>query len=279
MNTWFVKTMNLKEYRLALLVSIVSIVVLGSVMIYMLQNQGAPEKQLYFQYPTGTASSLGTVTLAQGSEQQTSYNTISVSGSGTAFMQADEATVSLGVQTQGTTASEAVDSNAELMGAVIDAIETLGLTEEDMKTVAYNAYPIYSKEDYDTVVGYRVVNMIAVEVADMGLIGQVIDAAADSGANRIQGVSFGLSSERQTELQMQAYVAALREAEGKALLIAGELDVSVTGVLFVSENVYSPYQPYYDYRVSYAGEAAPTTQIIEGKLSVSVTVHVVYTFE
>jgi uncharacterized protein YggE len=270
--------MNLKKYRLALLVSIISIEVLGSVTIFMLQNQSAPEKQLYFQYPTGTASSLSTVTLAQGSEQQTGYNTISVSGSGTASMQADEATVTLGVQTQGTTASEAVDSNAELMAAVTDAIKTLGLTEEDMRTVSYNVYPLYSKEDYETVVGYRVVNMIAVEVTDMDLIGQVIDAAADNGANRIQGVSFGLSSEKQAELQMQAYVVALRDAEGKVLLIASELEVTITGVLSVSENVYSSYQPYYDYRVSYAGEAAPTTMIIEGRLSVSVTVYVVYSF-
>jgi uncharacterized protein YggE len=194
-------------------------------------------------------------------------------------MQADEATVTLGVQTQGTTASEAVGSNAELMAAVIDAIKTLGLTEEDMRTVSYNVYPVYSREDYETIVGYNVVNMIAVEVTDMDLIGQVIDEAADNGANRIQGVSFGLSLEKQAELQMQAYVVALRDAEGKALLIAGELKVTITSVLSVSENTYTPYQPYYDYRTSYAGEVAPSTQIIEGKLSVSVTVYVVYTFE
>lgn len=270
--------MNLKEYKLALLVAIASIIVLGSVTNYILQNQRDQEKQLHFQYPTGTALSLGTVTLAQGSEQQTNYNTISVSGSGTASIQADKATITLGVQTQGTTASEAVDNNAELMSEVIDAIKTLGLTEEDMKTVAYNVHPLYSKENYDTVVGYRVVNMITVEVTDMNLIGQVIDIAADNGANRIQGVSFGLSLEKQTELQMQAYVTALRDAEGKALLMASELEVTVTGVLSVSENVYSPYQPYYDYRINFAGEAAPTTPIIEGKLSVTVTVHVIYTF-
>ncbi len=271
--------MNLKGYRLALVVSIVSMIVLGSVMIYMLQNQRAPEKQLLFQYPTGTASSLGTITLAQGSEQQTSYNTISVSGSGTTSMKADEATVTLGVQTQGNTASEAVNSNAVLMAAIVNVIKTLGLTKENMKTVSYNVYPIYSKEDYNTIVGYRVVNMIAVEVTNMDLIGQVIDTASANGANIIQGVSFDLSLEKQAELQTQAYIVALRDAEGKALLIAGELKVTITGVLSVSENVYSPYQSYYDYRVNYAGEAAPTTTIIEGKLSVSVTVRVIYTFE
>ena len=272
--------MNLREYRLALVVLVLAIVVLASVTIYTLFNQSAPEKELYLRYPTGVSSGLGTVSLAQTSEQG-GYNTISVSGSGTASVQADMATVILGVQTQAETSSDAIDPNAELMTAVVDAIKALGLTEEDLKTVSYNVHAIYSKDDYSTVVGYRVINMISVEITDMALTGQVIDAAAaaDNGANRFQGVSFGLSLENQAGLKTQAYLAALGDAEEKALLIAETLEVTITGVLSVSENVYQPYQPYYDYRYSYAGEAAPSTPIIEGKLSVSVTVHIVYSFE
>ena len=270
--------MNQREYRLALMVSVLSIVVLASAMIYTLYNQNPPEKELYLQYPTGVSSGPGTISIAQASEQ-VGYNTISVSGSGTSSLQADMATVILGVQTQAETSSEAIDRNAELMTAVVDAIKTLGLTDNDLKTVSYNVHAIYSKEDYSTVVGYRVTNMISVEITDMSLTGQVIDAAADNGANIFQGVSFGLSLEKQSDLKMQAYLAALGDAEGKALLIADTLEVTITGVLSVAENVYQPYQPYYDYRASYAGEMAPSTPIIEGKLSVSVTVHIVYSFE
>lgn len=260
------------------MVSVLSIAVLASVTIYTLYNQGVPEKELYLQYPSGIPSSLGTVSLAQASEQQV-YNTISVSGSGTASMQADKATVILGVQTQAQSSSEAIDVNAELMTAVVDAVKALGLTDDDLRTVSYDVHAVYSKDDYSTVVGYRVINMISVEVTDLGLTGRVIDVAADNGANRFQGVSFGLSLEKQADLKMQAYLAALGDAEEKASLIAGRLDLTITGVLSVSENVYQPYQPYYDYRTSYAGEAAPSTPIIEGKLSVSVTVNIVYSFE
>ena len=263
---------------MALVVSVLAIVVLASVTIYTLLNQSAPEKEMYLRYPTGVSSGLGTVSLAQTSEQG-GYNTISVSGSGTASVQADMATVILGVQTQAETSSEAIDLNAELMTAVVDAIKALGLTEEDLKTVSYNVHAIYSKDDYSTVVGYRVINMISVEITDMALTGQVIDVAADNGANRFQGVSFGLSLENRAGLKTKAYLAALGDAEEKALLIAETLEVTITGVLSVSENVYQPYQPYYDYRYSFAGEAAPSTPIIEGKLSVSVTVHIVYSFE
>ena len=267
--------MNLRVYRLALVVSVVLLVVLGSVMVYMLYNQRAPEKNLSFQYPTGTPMTLSTISPPQASTQQ-QYNTISVSGSGTISMKADQATVTLGVQTQGITASEAINNNTKLMTAVIDAVKTLGLTEGDMMTVSYNVYPIYSKDDYNTVVGYGAINMISINVTDMNLIGRVIDTAANNGANRIQGVSFDLSLEKQSELKTQAYLTALGDAEGKALLIAKRLGVTITGVLSVSENVYQPYQPYYDNRAIYAGEVAPSTPIIAGKLSVSVTVQIVY---
>jgi len=269
--------MNTKQYRLALIVSVVSIVALASGILYVLNNQKASEKKLYLQYPTGIPSSLGTVSFTETSEQQ--YHTISVSGSGTASAQAEEATVILGVQTQGKNASESTRQNAELMTNVIDAIKVLGLTDEDLTTISYDVYQVYSKDDYTVIVGYQTVNMISVKITDMEIIGQVIDAAAENGANRFQGVSFDLSSEKQAELKTQAYLAALGDAESKALLIAEKLEVTITGVLTVTENVYQPYQPYYDYRFSYEGATAPSTPIIQGKLSVSVTVYIVYTFE
>ena len=68
-------------------------------------------------------------------ELQQEAKTILVSGSGTASDRADEATVILGVQTEGKTASEASRENAELMASVIDAIKDLGLTEEDMRDI------------------------------------------------------------------------------------------------------------------------------------------------
>jgi len=246
---------------------------------YLLSTQVSVKKTLSTQFPSGVPSVLGVSKISAAGLQQEG-KTILVSGHGTASDQADEATVILGVQTEGETASEASRRNAELMTSVINAIKDLGLTEEEMRTVSYSIYPVYSKGDYTQIVGYRVTNMISVKVTDMNLVGAVIDAATENGANRIQGVSFGLSLEKQEELKRQAYLAALKDAESKASLIAETLDVTITGVYSVSESVYQPYQPYYEYRFEIAGAAStPTTPILEGKLSVSVTVQVAYSFE
>ena len=269
--------MDLTRYRVPFVVLTMSILVLAIVFVYTWPKQKAPEEALSLRFPTGIPLALGTVSSVNVGEEE--FKTISVTGSGSASMQSNEATVTVGVQTQDDSASEAISLNAERMNQVIDAIKALGITEEDMTTVSYNVYPVYAKEDYTLVVGYRVVNMIEVKVTKMELIGEAIDAAAENGANVIQGVSFGISEEEQAELKKQAYLAALNDAEAKANLIAEELKLTITGVLSVSENYYQPYQPYRDYKLAIAGEAVAPTPILEGKLSVSVTVHIVYAFE
>ncbi|EMR73980.1 hypothetical protein MCGE09_00659 [Thaumarchaeota archaeon SCGC AB-539-E09] len=58
------------------------------------------------------------------------------------------------------------------------------------------------------------------------------------------------------------------------------LDLEITGVLYVSESSYTPYSPYRSYaeEAMDSGFAAPTP-IIEGTLSVSVSVQVTFSFQ
>ena len=269
--------MELKRYHVAFAIVVLSVIVFAAAVSYPQLTDKNASKPLNLSFPTGIPLGSGSVSAAQVGEQD--FNTISVTGSGTASMQANEATVTLGVQTQAETAEEAISSNAELMTKIIDAVKALGLTDDDMKTVSYNVYPVYDTENYAEIVGYRVVNMIAVRITDMRLIGRVIDAAAENGANTIQGISFGLSDDNIAELKAEAYLAALSDAQEKAELIAEKLKLTITGVLYVSESYYQPYQPYADYRYAVAGKEAVSTPVIEGKLSVSVTVYIVYSFE
>jgi len=274
------KELNQKKYRLTILLLVFAVIISASIAAFQyLPSTNVPVKETrHTQFPSGIPSVLGINRISATGLQQEG-KTILVSGSGTASDQADEATVILGVQTEGETASEASRQNAELMTSVINAIKNLGLTEEDMKTVSYSIYPVYSKDDYTQIVGYRVINTISVKVTDINLVGAIIDAATENGANRIQGVSFGLSAEKREELKRQAYLSALKDAESKASLIAETLGLTITGVYSVSESMYQPYQPYYEYRFDIAEAASTPTPILEGKLSVSVTVQVAYSFE
>lgn len=228
------------------------------------------------QFPTGIPYALGGITSPSSIGDAELQNTILVSGLGSASTQANKATITLGVQTQHTSASEAVRLNSESMNAVIDALKEIGITDEEMKTVSYSVNPVYGRDSWDTVTGYRVINMIQVEIKDIDMVGPVIDTAASSGANRIYGITFGLSDDVITELELDAFEAALNHASNKAETIANHLGVTLTGALSVSESSYHPYTPYRSYDLAYEGASTP---IIEGSLSISVTVQVVYCFE
>ena len=129
------------------------------------------------------------------------------------------------------------------------------------------------------VTSYRVTNTIQIKVKDVKMVGDVIDAAAGAGANNIQGISFGLSDEEIAAVTNEAYVKALQNARDKADLIAETLEIEVTGVVYVTESSYSPYTPLRSYAEAGMDAVKAPTPIIEGTLSVSVTVQVAFSFQ
>jgi len=264
--------LELKKQHLAILTMGMVIVLAAALANYWLLL----DSEHNIQFPTGIPYAFGGITSPTSIGDAELQNTIFVSGLGSASAQANKATITLGVQTQHASASEAVSMNAESMTDVIDALKEIGITEDEMKTVSYSVNPVYNRDGWDTVTGYRVVNMIQVEIKDINKVGPVIDTAASSGANRIYGITFGLTDDEIVRLELEAFEAALNHASNKAETIADHLGVTITGVLSVSESSYNPYTPYRSYDLAYEGASTP---IIEGSLSVSVTVQVAYSFE
>jgi len=249
-----------------------SIILGATVLAYRPQEVKASE----FRFPSGIPSSLGTVSLTTVGDQQ--YKTITISGAGTSSNKANQATVTLGVQTEDPSAAAAAEENARLMTAVIAAIKEQGITEDMIETISYNIYPIYDSTTYQRIIAYRVVNTVNVKITDLDKIGDVIDAASKSGANSIEGVSFGLTDELANQLKLDAYRKALSDASTKANVIAETLGIKITGVLSVSESVYYPYTPYRGYAAAEVSGKV-STPVFQGSLSVSVNVQIVYAFE
>ena len=72
-----------------------------------------------------------------------SINGIAVSGTGKVTGTPDTLTMSFGVSVRRDTVSEAVAVAAEKAQAVIDALESNGIAEEDIQTANYSIYPQY----------------------------------------------------------------------------------------------------------------------------------------
>ena len=264
-----------------------SIIMAGVIIAYQpgVVNQVTTSLPESFRFPSGTGVGQGIPTLYSDVSQDKYENLkiISLTGAGSASAQADQASINLGVQITSELAREAIGENADKMAAVIDAIKALGISEDDIITTSYSVYPQYDWTDEGRVFkGYTVTNLVQVTVKDLDIVGDVIDAAADAGANQINGISFELSDSKREELKTNAYISALTDAQEKADVIADTLGLTITGVQSVTESSYTPIRSFDYFEESVAMDGARSyapTPIISGELSVTVSVHIVFLFE
>jgi hypothetical protein len=219
------------------------------------------------------------------------HATISTSGTATTKVQPDKFSVTVGVETNGTTAQEAADKNAEQIAKVIDALKGLGISEDNISTSSYNVYPVYGSgrgADYcimiyppppeclpgTEITGYKASSSVTVTLDAEGGIdaGQVIDAAVQAGANTVQGAYFFLSQQRQMEVQEGLISQAIENARQRATIAAGAVGMGIDRVKSINLN--DVYFPVFARDISLAQEGG--TQILPGQQEVTMTVNVVY---
>jgi uncharacterized protein YggE len=198
--------------------------------------------------------------------------TVTVSGSATVRSAPDEALVSLGVQTQANTAQGAMQQNADRMERVLSALAGLGITKDDLATSYVSLWPMYGNGGTD-ITGYQASNQVDVTVRDIDQAGVVIDAGVDAGANLTNGITFQLSEENQAV--DRALAEAVRDARGKAEIMATAGDAALGQVVTMVEASVPSYPPIYYGRDMAVAEAGATTPIeaptLETQVSVTVT--------
>jgi uncharacterized protein YggE len=274
--------MNKQQQALAVTAICISIIIAGTIIAYKPSVVESTSLPTGFRYPSGLGVSQGSTLIAgTAQEAETQAKTISLTGSGSAWAQADQAKIDLGVRVTMESAQEAIGENANSMSKVVEAIKSLGVSEDDIVTTNYSVYPEYDWTENGRVFkGYTVTNLVAVTVHDLDIVGDVIDAAAEAGANQINGIAFELSDVKREELKVNAYIAALTDAEDKAQVIADTLGLTITGVQSVTESSYTPVKVYdMDRADSMAGESYAPTPVLSGELAVTVNVHIVFLFE
>jgi uncharacterized protein YggE len=190
---------------------------------------------------------------------------ITATGSATVSATPDKSDVDLGVTTQAATAQDAAAQNATQVTSVLNAVRGVLGPNANIKTINYTLSAIYSTGG-STVVGYFASNVVRAEITDLTLIGKVIDAGIAGGANRVQGVSFGLQNP--DPVQAQALKAAAAAALVQAKAIASGLGVNTGNVLHATQGGTSSPPVVF----GAAAAAAPTTPIEPGALQVSASV-------
>jgi len=200
----------------------------------------------------------------------TTLRTVTVSGNATIKSAPDEAVVSLGVQTQASTAQAALAQNADKMNAVIAAVVGQGITKADLATEGVSLYPTYGQNGQN-VTGYQASNVVDVTVRDMNKVGVIIDTAVGAGANLANGITFKLSDQNQGV--NSALAAAVADAKSKAETLAAAGDAQLGQVVSIDETTASAPPPIFYDRTMSAGASAPTPvqpPTLETQVSVTV---------
>jgi uncharacterized protein YggE len=163
---------------------------------------------------------------------------ILVTGSAEISAAPDQAIARFGMTAQNSRASVAQNKVNEVIQKTIDAIQKAGVKRQSIHTASISLTPIYSDKLLSSggskVSGFRADNTIEVTIDDLKLIGEVIDAAINAGANEVHGVYFRLQDDRAQ--RHNALAQASQEAKAKAETIAKALGVPLGNAIEASES-------------------------------------------
>jgi uncharacterized protein YggE len=202
---------------------------------------------------------------------------IQVNGTGTVSVEPDEARVRVGVDSEAATAGEAQEGANQVAQRILDAVGELGIAPEAVQTSRLRLMPVYQaspgREQAPRITGYRAVNTVTVELRDLSRIGPVVDATIEAGANRVDGVDFGIRDDE--EARRAAWTAAVEDARGKAETITAALGVPLGPVLEVYEQGINI--PVVNMRMADAAMALESaTPVATGRVSVTASVSIRY---
>jgi uncharacterized protein YggE len=203
-------------------------------------------------------------------------HTISVSGQGKVTVVPDMATVSLGVNVERDTAKAARQAAADQMTKIVAALKALGIADQDIQTSNVSLGPTY---DYPVnaqpkIRGYSLQNTVTVTVNNIDQVSDVVDDSVQAGATQVNGVTFDVKDRAAAEAK--AREQAVKDARAKADTIATGLNVSITGVASVAEQVQTPiwYGNMMAAPAAGATDQAAQTPVMPGSTDVTITVQV-----
>ena len=216
---------------------------------------------------------------AQQDAGQTPPATLTVGGTGQVSVAPDMATLRVGVETQAETATEALAANSQAAQRVIDTLKGQDVADKDIQTANFSIFPVYENTnrrepgpEEPRVLGYRVTNQVMARIRNLDELGALLDATVSQGANRIDGVEFGLQDD--AEQADEARRRAVQDARRKAEVYAEAAGVELNRIRSIDEGGGGP-MPVRD--MAFRAEASSMeVPIASGEMTVTASVQIVW---
>ena len=198
---------------------------------------------------------------------------LTVQGAGMVYVDADRATISIGVRETGEQLADVQAAVNQKIADVISALKEMGIGEDDISTNAINIYANYDySTDVEQLTGYTGYNSIFVTTSDVANVGAYIDAGFAAGANNLDNVEFYASDT--TEAGKQALAMAVENARIKAEVLAQASGMRLGSIVEIREGAVDEY----NMPVMYAKteEAGAGTQVIASRQRVNAAVSITF---
>jgi hypothetical protein len=204
--------------------------------------------------------------------------TLSVTGTGQAFLEPDIAYIYIGVHTEEETAADAVEANNAQTQQVIAALQEAGVDAKDIRTTNFSIWPNqqYSPEGQPTGTRYAVDNSVFVTVRKLDGLGDLLDSAIGAGANSINSIQFDVADK--DEALKTAREEAVKDAQRQAQELADAAGMSLGDIQSIGFYDSSPI-PYMDSFGKGGGGGATvesSVPIQPGQLTLTATVSISY---
>lgn len=196
-----------------------------------------------------------------------------VSGESKIDAKPEQARIEVGVVTEAETADQAASENADKLTEVLDRLrETVG-SETQVETASYSLSPKYHYPRDGTepsITGYTATNVVALRSLALEDVGKAIDAATQTGANRIQRLEFELADEE--AVKRRALREAAEVARGRAEALASALDLRIVRIVSVEQGEPSIVRPYRAPAMARAEAMSAPTPVEPGAVEIHATV-------
>jgi len=224
----------------------------------------------------------GSTVSAESPAQSASPYTVTVGASGSVKVEPDVAYLHLAVETRGSKATEAQQSNAKQFAGVEKVLyEKFGIDKKDVKTTSFDVQPEYNytEKDGQVLKGYIAVHSIQVTYRKLPEIGKLFDALTESGANRLDGVQF--STEKREQYELEALKKAMENAAAKAGVLATSANRQLNGVVNIVQGEVSNNPILYareqaKFAMADMAAAVPASSVQSGQIEISTQVTVQY---
>ncbi len=162
--------------------------------------------------------------------------TVSVVGVGVVSLEPDMAVLNVGVCSEFSNISKAMEHNADKIEAVRQSLLALDVASEDIQTQNFSIFPqeIYNPVPDTNTMIYVVENTVSVVVRDLNRLGELLAAVVEAGANMILGVTFDMAEGDTFFLEAQR--AALEDARQQAEAVAEAAGVELGELTMIHVN-------------------------------------------